>query len=114
VSQRLPRYNHGREVLMPKVNVKQEIPGEKKKVFAAVRDYLEGRDTLSKLGATIDWDEKACAGEIEASNFSGKLAVTEKSGKSLVEISIDLPLLLTPFKGKVEEELKKHLGRVTV
>lgn len=99
---------------MPQVKVKQEIVGEKKKVFSAVKKYLEGRDTLSKLGATIDWDEKTCTGDIEASNFSGKLTVAEKSGKSTVEISVDLPLLLTPFKGKVEEELKKHLDRVKV
>jgi hypothetical protein len=99
---------------MPQVKVKQEIKGEKKKVFAAVKKYLEGRETLSKLGATIDWDEKKCAGAIEASNFGGSLEVTEKGGGSLVEIAIDLPLLLTPFKGKVEEELKKHLSRVTV
>jgi len=99
---------------MPKVNVKQEIAGKKEKVFLAVKKYLEGRETLSKLGATIDWNEKACIGEIEASNFSGQLNVVEKSGRSTVEISIDLPLLLTPFRGKVEEELKKHLGRVTV
>jgi hypothetical protein len=99
---------------MPQVNVKQEIAGEKKKVFLAVKKYLDGKDTLSKLGATIDWDEKACTGEIEASNFSGNIHVSEKGGKSLVEIEIKLPLLLTPFKGKVEEELKKHLGRVVV
>jgi hypothetical protein len=99
---------------MPQVKVKQEIKGEKKKVFAAVKKYLEGRETLSKLGATIDWDEKKCVGAIEASNFGGSLEVTEKGGASLVEIAINLPLLLTPFKGKVEEELKKHLSRVTV
>ena len=99
---------------MPKVQVKREIAGEKKKVYSAVKKYLEGRDTLTKLGASIDWDDKACGGEIEASSFKGALSVTEKSGKSLVEISIDLPLLLTPFRGKVEEELTKHLGRVEV
>jgi len=99
---------------MPKVSVKREIAGEKKKVFEAVRAYLDGRDTLKKLGASLDWDEKNCCAEIEASNFSGELKVSEKSGKSQVEISIDLPLLLTPFKGKVEDELKKHLGRVEV
>ena len=99
---------------MPKVSVKREIAGEKKKVFAAVKAYLEGRGTLKKLGATLDWDVKTCSAEIDASNFSGNLIVTEKSGKSTVEILIDLPLLLTPFRGKVEEELKKHLSRVEV
>ncbi len=99
---------------MPKVEVKREITGEKKKVFKAVREYLEGRGTLKKLGASMDWDDKACSADIEASNFKGSLNVTEKSGKSVVEICIDLPFLLTPFRGKVEEELKKHLGRVEV
>lgn len=99
---------------MPKVQVKREISGEKKKVFTAVKIYLDGRDTLKKLGANMNWNEKTCCGEIEASNFSGNLSVTENKGVSLVEISIDLPLLLTPFKSKVEEELKKHLSRVEV
>lgn len=99
---------------MPKVQVKREISGEKKKVFTAVKAYLEGRGTLKKLGASMDWNDKSCSAEIEASNFSGNISVTERSGKSLVEICIDLPLLLTPFRGKVEEELKKHLGRVEV
>ncbi len=99
---------------MPKVQVKREIAGEKKKVYGAVKKYLEGRDTLSKLGAEMDWDDKACAANIEATSFKGSLSVSEKSGKSVVEISIDLPLMLTPFRGKVEEELTKHLGRVEV
>lgn len=99
---------------MPKVQVKREITGEKKKVYSAVKKYLEGRDTLKKLGASLDWDDKGCSAEIEASNFSGNISVTEKTGKCMVEIAIDLPLLLTPFRGKVEEELKKHLGRVEV
>lgn len=99
---------------MPQVTVKREIAGEKKKVYAAVKKYLEGRDTLKKLGADMNWDDKACNAEIEASNFSGNLSVTEGKAKCVVEISIKLPLLLTPFKGKVEDELTKHLGRVEV
>lgn len=99
---------------MPKVTVSHDIPGEKKKVFHAIKTYLEGKDTLSKLGATIEWNEKAMNGEIEASNFSGTIEVSEKSKVSTIEIVVDLPLLLTPFKGKVTEELKKHLSRVKV
>lgn len=99
---------------MPKVKVKEEIAGEKDKVFSAVKKYMEERDTLSKLGATIEWDEKKHEATIEASNFSGSIQIFSKAGKSSVEILIDLPLLLTPFKGKVEEELKKHLSRVKV
>ena len=99
---------------MPKVKVGHTIEGKKKAVFIAVKAYLEGRDTLKKLGADVDWNEKTCTAAIEADSFSGTIIVQEEKGSSYVEINIDLPLLLTPFKGKVEEELKKHLGRVKV
>jgi len=99
---------------MPEVKVSQEITGKKKEVFAAVKSYLDGKDFLGKLGAEVDWDEKKCCGSIEASNFKGEIEITENGTKSIVEISVHLPLLLTPFKGKAEEELKKHLSRVKV
>ena len=100
---------------MPKVSVSREIAGEQKAVFKAVKTYLDGRDTLKKLGAEILWDEKKCTGEIESSSFSGAITVAAGKGKKTdVAINIDLPLLMTPFRGKVEEELKKHLGRVEV
>jgi hypothetical protein len=99
---------------MPQVTVKQSYSGDKKQVYTAVKAYLKGRDTLSKLGAEIEWDDKTHSAEISGGSFEGSLAVSEKSGKSEVEITVKLPLLMTPFKGKVEEELKKHLGRVEV
>ncbi|NUM89160.1 MAG: polyhydroxyalkanoic acid system family protein, partial [Bdellovibrionales bacterium] len=52
--------------------------------------------------------------EIEGGNFKGSIRVTEGKDRCTVEIVVDLPLLLTPFKGKVEEELEKHLSRVEV
>ncbi len=99
---------------MPNVTVKREIAGDKKKVYGAVKKYLDGRDTLKKLGADMSWDDKACSADIESSSFSGSLSVSDGKGKCQVEITIKLPLLMTPFKGKVEEELAKHLGRVEV
>jgi hypothetical protein len=99
---------------MPKVVVTQAIEGKKSDVYHAVKSYLTGRDTLKKIGAEMQWDDKSCGGQIEADSFSGEIAVEEKGKTAHVTITIDLPLLLSPFKGKVEEELKKHLGRVKV
>lgn len=99
---------------MPKVKVSREIAGKRSAVFAAVKAYLEARDTLKKIGAEVEWDSKACEATIEGSNFAGSITVAEQKNAALVEISIDLPLLLTPLKGKVEAELLKHLERVVV
>jgi hypothetical protein len=99
---------------MPQVKVLRDIKGKKKDVYSAVKEYLDGRETLAKLGATMQWNDKSCSGVLEASSFSGALEVNEKGDKSQVAITIELPFLLTPLKGKVEEELNKHLGRVKV
>lgn len=99
---------------MPQVKVTRKLDGKKSAVFEAVKTYLEGRDTLKKLGADVDWNSKTCEAEIEGGNFKGSIQVMEQKGSCVVEIVVDLPLLLTPFKGKVEEELKKHLSRVEV
>ena len=99
---------------MPKVQVEQEVKGSSEKVYAAVKEYMSGRDTLKKIGAEIEWKDKAKCAVISGANFEGEITVEGDSKKALVCISIDLPLLLTPFKNKVKEELEKHLSRVKV
>ena len=38
---------------MPKVKVEREIAGDQKKVFKAVKKYLEGRDTLKESDVVV-------------------------------------------------------------
>lgn len=99
---------------MPKVEVEQEVKGSTEKVYAAVKQYMQGRDTLTKLGAEIEWKDKANTAMISGSNFAGEILVEGDGKKALVTISIDLPFLLSPFKGKVKDELEKHLSRIKV
>ncbi len=99
---------------MPQVKVEHEIKGKRQDVYKAVKTYLDGRDTLGKLGAEMVWNDKACSGKIEAGNFSGALEIKEDGSNSKVAITIELPMMLSLFKGKVSEELKKHLSRVKV
>lgn len=97
---------------MAKVVVEQSIAGEQKKVYQAVQNYLAGRDTLNKLGLEIEWQDKVCRGVVGGGSFSGELSVTPKGKDSLVKIEIELPFLMSAFKGKVKEELEKHLSRI--
>ena len=99
---------------MPKVAVDQEIKGASDKVYSAVKEYLDGRDTLKKIGAEIEWKDKLKCAVISGASFAGEITVKGDAKKSLVSITIDLPLLLSPFKNKVKEELEKHLSRVKV
>lgn len=99
---------------MPKVNVEQSVKGSGEDVYKAVKKYLTERGTLEKLGGEIVWEDDSRTGSIESDKFSGEIEVNEDGAESLVTISIDLPFLLAPFKGKVKEELSKHLSRLKV
>ena len=99
---------------MPKVEVEQEVKGSADKVYAAVKEYMDGRDTLKKLGAEIKWQDNEKSATISGGQFAGAISVAGDAKKALVTISIDLPFLLSPFKGKVKEELEKHLSRLKV
>lgn len=99
---------------MPKVNVEHSVSGSGEDVYKAVKKYMTERGTLEKLGGEIIWEDSSLTGSIESDKFSGEIEVSENSGESLVTITIDLPFLLAPFKGKVKEELTKHLSRLKV
>ena len=69
---------------------------------------------LKTLGGKLAWDDKKCSAKIDGGQFSGAVQVLPEGKDSCVSIKIDLPILLIPFKSKVEAELKKHLSRVRV
>ena len=97
---------------MSKVEVEEKLAVCQEDAYQTVKAYFEKKDFLKKLGADIVWDDKNNYAEIKGNNFSGSFTVKEKGKESLVCISISLPMLLSPFKSKVKEELTKHLKRL--
>ena len=97
---------------MPKVEIEEKLSGAPEDVYKAVKDYFKEKDFLKKLGAKIEWDDKGSCAEVKGDKFSGNFQIKGKGKNSLVCVSISLPLLLSPFKSKVKEELTKHLKRI--
>lgn len=99
---------------MPTVKVERTIDGNKDEVYQAVKKYMEERGTLQKLGGEVDWNDKKAKAFIEGNAFEGEITVTEKGGKANIAIEVQLGMLVGMMKGKVKEELTKHLGRIKV
>lgn len=99
---------------MPDVKVTRTIEGSQKDIFQAVKKYMQERGTLEKLGGEVDWNDKKAKAYIDGSNFEGEISVVEKNGQSTITILVKLPMLLGMMKGKVKEELTKHMGRIEV
>lgn len=98
---------------MPKVSVshKTSIPSEE--AFTKIKTFFETDADLRKIDPNIKvtFTDSSKTGKATASQFSAQFDVKAAGDGSTVSVVIDLPLLLTPFKGKVQETLEKKLKK---
>ncbi len=81
--------------------------------YFETKNRVEGlvKEKLAPFGTQeIDWNDSAQRGKIIASKFSGEIFINNHS----IEIEVDLPFLLSPFKGRIKETLKEKLNTLFV
>ncbi len=101
---------------MAKFTINHDVKQPVDKTFTAVEKVLSKGDDLKKydpkIQCTFDAATKTC--NIKGSQFKADLKVEPKGSGSQIVVTVDLPLLLLPFKGKITESLvrlfEKHLG----
>lgn len=98
---------------MPKINVEHESSLGLADATVKIRDFFEKDADLKKIDPKIefDWDEKTKKANVKGSQFKATVALSDKTNGTLISVVVDLPLLLTPFRGKVEETLHKKLKK---
>ena len=101
---------------MAKFTINHDVKQPVDKTFSSVEKVLSKGDDLKKydpkIQCTFDAATKTC--NIKGSQFKADLKVEPKGSGSQIVVTVDLPLLLMPFKGKITESLvrlfEKHLG----
>lgn len=98
---------------MPKLNIEAKSKYDSKETYSRVKNFLETDQGLRKLDAQIKctFDDNKMTANANGSQFKANLQVLSESPTSKVVISVDLPFLLMPFKGKVEETLQRKLEK---
>lgn len=98
---------------MPKINVAHETTTGADEAFKKIKDFFETDADLKKIDPNIKvtFTEASKTGKATASQFSATFDVKAASKGSVISIVVDLPMLLTPFKGKVQETLEKKLKK---
>lgn len=99
---------------MPKFTVEQETSKAPDEAYAAVKSVLSSDSgTLKKYDAnaqfTFNDTQKTC--DVKGGQFKAQMSVLPAGSGSKIAITVDLPLLLTPFKGKVQESLQRMLAK---
>lgn len=98
---------------MAKIKILSDSKYPKTETYNKIKDFLSNSDDLKKLtpSYSCSFDDQKQCGKIKGSGFDADVKVHE-GATTQAEIVVDLSLLLTPFKGKVEEVLKRKLTKL--
>ena len=99
---------------MPKVNIDYKSPLNAQETFEKVKEFLSTDESIKKIDGSIqaDFDDSAMSGDLKGSKFKAQMNVKESGDSSDVSIIVDLPMLLSAFKGQVKTTIEKKLNKV--
>ena len=98
---------------MPKILIEKETSVSANDAFEKIKTLLSDDRDLRKLdsGYQCQFDAAARKGTAKGKQFTATMLVHE-GPKTKVELTIELPLMLTPFKGMVENTLRGKLEKI--
>lgn len=98
---------------MPKFKVEAPSSHPPKETFTKIKNFLEHADDLKKFDANIacSFEEAQLKGQAKGKQFKADISVQSAGANSMVCIEVDIPLLLTPLKGKIQETLERKIKK---
>ncbi len=97
---------------MPKITVDKKTQLEPKLAFEKIKEFFTNDRDLRKLDSNYQcqFNESALSGTAKGQKFQAEMSVSSDGAGSRVQVEINLPLMLTPFKGFVEKTVKEKLS----
>jgi len=98
---------------MPKVTIDHASNLPANDAFSKIKTFFETDADIRRFDPNIkcDFNEGAMSGRALGSQFKADISVKGQGAGSVIQVVVDLPLLLAPFKGKVQETIQKKLGK---
>ena len=100
---------------MPKLSIEYPTSHGVTDTYSKLKSFFQ-TDEIKKYDPKVEckFNDANNSCDLKGSQFKGDFKVAEAGTGSHVKINIDLPFLLTPLKGVIQESLtkmlKKHLG----
>ena len=98
---------------MPKVTIDHPSQLPAAEAFKKLKVFFETDPDIRRFDPKMkcEFVDAKMTGKAMGSQFKADIAVTIQGSGSLVNVVVDLPLMLTPFKGKVQETIQKKLAK---
>lgn len=98
---------------MPKVTIDHPSQLSAPDAFSKIKTFFETDQDIRRLDPNLKctFAESTMTGKAAGSQFKADIAVKNQGPGSVIQVIVDLPLLLSPFKGKVQETIQKKLSQ---
>ena len=98
---------------MPKLNFNHNTTKNPKDVYSMIKKFFDNDSDIKRLDANIQCqlNDQDLSGKVKGSVISADFKVTPIETGSKLDISVDLPFIMTPLKGKVQETIQKKLDK---
>jgi hypothetical protein len=98
---------------MPKLNIDHKSNLSPTDAFAKIKTFFETDQDIRRLDPKIQCSfvDSSMTGKAHGSQFKADISVKVDGGGSMIQVVVDLPLLLAPFKSKVQETISKKLNK---
>jgi hypothetical protein len=98
---------------MPKFTIEHTSSHSAKDAYDKIKTYLGQDEDIRRLDSKMQsqFNDGSMSGVIKGSQFKADINVQSQGTGSKIQVAVDLPMLLIPFKGKVQETLQKKLSK---
>jgi hypothetical protein len=98
---------------MPKVTVDHTTSLNTESAFEKIKTFFETDADLKKIDSSIkvEFSKQSGSGKVVGKQFQAEIAIKQANQGSQVTVVVDLPFILTPLKGKVQETIQKKLNK---
>lgn len=98
---------------MPKISIDHQTNLPPSEAFQRIKNFFEKEEDIRRLDPNMKctFAEDKMTGQAKGSQFKADVSVLAQGSGSKVSVVVDLPLLLSPFKGKIQETVQRKLSK---
>lgn len=99
---------------MPKITVQKSVTTNAEEAFQKLKTFLATDPDLKRMDSSYQcqFQDDKMTGSAKGTKFQAQMSVKPEGGSTHVEILIEIPLMMAPFKGMVETTIQNKLSKI--
>ena len=99
---------------MPKITVQKSVSADPQEAFQKLKTFLASDPDLKRMDSSYQcqFQDDKLTGSAKGNKFQAQMAVKPEGASTHVEVVIEIPLMMAPFKGIVETTIQNKLNKI--